>query len=325
MEIAYIGNFRPPHSTENHVVQALGDLGHRVTLLQEDTPATWGEGPSRYDFILWTRTGWNPQAWGWSQERYDDERRIFMARCSEAGTPVVGFHLDRWWGLTRQAQITDERDPFFEVDLLVTADGGHDATWDRYGINHAWLPPAVARRECVPGEWTSRFAADVAFVGSWQGYHPEDRHRFDLVDHLQRRGDCRFWPEPGEQAIRGHDLRNLYATTLVNVGDSCLIGGITRYCSDRIPETLGRGGFLLHPFVEGITDGTVVEDGKHLICWERGDFDDLDRKIAEWTSDDSGRREIAERGRSHVLDHHTYDDRMRTVTAMAGELMEKAA
>ena len=42
------------------------------------------------------------------------------------------------------------------------------------------------------------------------------------------------------------------------------------YLSDRLPELIGRGGFLLHPYVDGVTDGTVFTDGEHLATWKLG-------------------------------------------------------
>jgi hypothetical protein len=41
------------------------------------------------------------------------------------------------------------------------------------------------------------------------------------------------------------------ASAKVVVGDSCF-GGRPNYVSDRYYETRGRGGFLLHPWVEGV-------------------------------------------------------------------------
>jgi hypothetical protein len=157
--------------------------------------------------------------------------------------------------------------------------------------------------------------SDVAFVGSWQEYHPQWRHRFELVEHLQRRGDCQFWPEPEQHAIRGNNLRNLYASTKVNVGDSCLLGGADHYCSDRIPETLGRGGFLLHPHVHGITDTAqqAWQEGEHLVTWELGNWDELNNKIEHYLTHPHETEFIAAAGQTHTKAHHTYTERMRSL------------
>lgn len=304
---AYVGNFDGvPHSTENEYRKALLAEGHEVIPMQESKPGNFDQLATRLrsgdiDIVLWTRTRWPRMDFA--------EMRRMLTTAREVGVPTVGVHLDVWWGLPRSSEIGEH--PFFEVDLLCTADGGHDQEWANAGIEHVWMPPGVSAEECVPARSDPRYEADVAFIGSWQDYHPEHPHRAELVAWLQRHG-ARFWPEPGQHAVRGEALRRLYATTKVNVGDSCFVGtGLPRYCSDRIPETLGRGGFLIHPRVPGVTDGTLYTEGEHLVCWEAGDWVELGRMIDHYLHHPAERFDIAEAGRAHVLAHHTYANRVR--------------
>jgi len=318
VKVSYVGNFEPPHSTENHVARALRNIGHDVQCLQEnlidwnDIKAVVGEA----DFVMWTSTKSLAPA---AAEGY-------KALLALADVPVVGYHLDRWWGLQREHLIATE--PFFAVDLLVTADGGHDQQWEEAGVNHYWMPPAVSIDECTPGEYREEYAHDVVFVGNWQGdYHQEWRHRHDLVRWLKRWG-AKFYPEVGEEAVRGQDLRDLYASASILIGDSCVVGDkythgrpITRYCSDRIPETLGRGGFLLHPHTPGITDGTLYSDVQHLITWQLGDWQHLEELISLYLTDGvEDRKKIAEHGRLWVIQRHTYEVRMRDLVVLLTEM-----
>lgn len=314
LTFAYLGNFQPDHSTENHVARALRNVGHQVVQIQEGHTDA-GEVPDRVlhanaDVFLWTQTYSLAEQGGTLDERVEMVRRLQYA---SPRIPTVGYHLDRWWGLDRADQIG--REPFFHVDLLCTADGGHDDAWQRAGINHMWMPPAVSEGECVPAEPDAQFRADVAFVGNWRGgYHREWGHRRKLIRWLRSnyRRRVRMWPEVGKPAVRGEALRALYATTKVNVGDSCLVGGTARYWSDRIPETLGRGGFLLHPHVDGLADHYT--DGDHLRTWELGDWGQLRSLIDHYLAHPEERAHIASTGRKHVLAHHTYEQRMRTLT-----------
>ena len=61
MHVAYVGNFEPPHSTENDVTSALETLGHRVSPYQEQhVKWLYFERDVRsyeFDLVLWTRTG----------------------------------------------------------------------------------------------------------------------------------------------------------------------------------------------------------------------------------------------------------------------------
>ena len=313
MRVAYLGNFRAPHSTENHLARAFRHHGHTVTQVQEDDLAAWRRLPPDFDLLLWTRT-----AWHWPDPA--EARRVqaqTVQRFRDAGVPVVGYHLDRWWGLAREHEVYDE--PFFRADLLVTADGGHDQQWCDAGVNHVWLPPAVSLAEAQPGTPRRNLMSDVAFVGSWQGhYHAEWPHRAELVAFLRDTYGprVRFWPQPRQQALRGQALRDLYASVKVLVGDSCLVGGATRYISDRVPETIGRGGFLVHPAVEGVTDGTHYDDGQHLFTWPLGDWGALRDAVDEALADAPLRQLVARAGRRHVLAHHTYERRVEQLLAL---------
>jgi len=318
MIVGQIGNFEPDHSTENELRKALDGLGHTVVTLQENDPKTWDVLRDRhrvteFDMVLWTRT-WRAHEFGLT----DDDQHQALKMCRDVDVPTVGYHLDRWWGLNREHEIGEH--PFFRCDLVITADGGHDDCWAAAGVNHLWMPPGVSLYECEPGTPDDRFVSDIAFVGSWQGYHPEWQHRPQLIRFLQRRfaRQVRFWPPPGEHAVRGAPLRDLYASVKVLIGDSCLVPGVggrtmSRYISDRVPETLGRGGFLIHPHVDGVTDGTHYTAGTHLATWQLGDWETLTELIRHYLANDDERTGIAAAGRAHVLEHHTYTRRMEQV------------
>lgn len=303
MRVVYVGNFGPAHSTESHVAQALEAVGVEVQREQENRVdwSTLAERCVGADWFLWTSTH------DYSPAMLYPAQRQFLADCP---IPTVGYHLDIWHGLKRAHRVNEA--PFFKVNLLVTADGGHDAEWQAAGVNHHWMPPAVSEFECAPGHRRLEFTSPVAFVGSWQGgYHPEHEHRQQLVRWLERnRTDVQFWPKPGQSAVRGEALRDLYASVDVVVGDSCFAGKIARYHSDRIPETLGRGGFLLHPVVDGVTDGTLYTDQEHLRTWRVGDWDALKWLIDHYVAHPDEARSIARKGREHVLANHTYTHRM---------------
>lgn len=325
LTVIYLGNFQPPHSSENHLAQALRNNGHFVLPLQENDPETFlrmsnrGTWPANPDFILWTRTGWDWNSiFGNNGEQIAHGlQRAMLGQAQKHGVPTVGYHLDVWWGLPRVTQLSE---PFFQCDFVCTADGGHQEEFADYGINHHWFPPGVSRQECELGMFRDEFHSKLAFVGSWQGhYHPEHQHRFELVAWLKKNfhNECEFYPKMGQPAARGADLRDLYASVDVVIGDSCFAGsGLANYWSDRIPETLGRGGYLLHPNVPGLEDHFAL--GHHLETWDAGDWNTLGALILQGLDEAEGRREVALAGREHVLEHHTYDVRMKQLVELLG-------
>lgn len=311
MRVGYIGNFEPKHSTESHVARALRENGHQVFQYQEHKPEEWdrligrlsGSHPG-LDFVLWTRTIWNPPI------SYRQMKNM-QAAAEAKGVPTVSYHLDRWFGLNRTNEVLGS--PFFRNTLVITADGGHQDDFASEGINHIWMPPGVSRAECMRRfHEKPEFKHDVVFCGSSQSYHHEWGYRLELVGWLEKTYGDRLGLYPKDKpALRGQDLVDLYGNAKVMVGDSCLNGGITYYWSDRIPETLGRNGFLVHPNVVGLDDHFNI--GEHLVTYDLGDFDGLKDTIDRYVEDDESRKQIAKAGREWVLKHHTYERRMEQV------------
>ena len=315
LNVWYLGNFRPAHSTENHVARALRHNGMNVRQVQEDEHgaaqiAGWLDAGERADFVLWTRTRWGADI----HEGLNAGVRRMLRLARLQSVPVVGYHLDIWWGLKRESEIASE--PFFEVDLLVTADGGHERLWEQAGVRHLWMPPAISLGEAEHGQPRDEFISRLAFVGSHDGgYHREHEHRHELVRWLRQnfRRDCAFWPQPGQHAVRGKDLQDLYASVGLVVGDSCFAGtGLANYWSDRIPETLGRGGALAHPYVPGLAACFILDAGHdpHLLHWDAGDWTALGGTIEFALSHPEDMNEMGRRARLHVREHHTYERRM---------------
>ncbi len=305
--VAYRGNFQPDiepaqrWSTESQIALTLERLGHRVIRLQENATewdvVEWAA--RKADMLLWTTT-WNRDPLG---------ALATLDRLRARGIPTVGFHLDLYWGISRQAKVFEE--PFFRCDHVFTADGGHENEWIEAGVSHHWMPPAVFEGDCYTGTpHPEVYGCEVAFVGSYPYPHPEHAQaRAQIVRFCQTewRGRFRLW----RGGIRGSDLADLYATAKVVIGDSCLAGLVPRYWSDRIPETLGRGGFLVHPYVEGIE--TEYVDGKHLRLFEAGDLHQLREIVRYYLDHDTERRAIADAGQLHVREHHTYTNRLEIV------------
>ena len=316
MRVAYLGNWRPPYSTENDYARAWRAHGHTVEQFQEGETAsvlslTHAAHDGEFDLIVWTRTPSLSKLTGAKNE---------LRLLNDATCPVIGVHLDRWWGLERQRDIFTE--PYFRVDLLLTADGDHDTEWEQAKVRHRWLAPGVSHRWCGPGVPDEAWACDVAFVGTTRGYHREWGHRTRLIARLEERfkDRVRFWPRRGEPGIRGFDLNDLYWSAKVVVGDSCLVPNgrnepVRKYCSDRIPESLGRGAILVHPYVAGITD--QLFEHRH---WELGDWRGMDRSIeAALELRDGDRVDERHYRIEQIKARHTYEHRVGEITAILAE------
>lgn len=304
-----------PWSTECHVAASLDEMGHEVIRHQENE-VSWQETEAearRSDLLIWTPTR------GYSLNWPEADAYACLAALKIAGVPTVMHHLDLWMGLERQTAIHDCA--CFSCSVVMTADGDHDTEWAAAGVRHVWLPPAVYGAECYPGTPRDRYKADVVFVGSWRHYgHPEWwPQRKALLDWLKSyRAHVEFWPKG--PAVRGSDLNDLYASAKIAVGDSALWTTSTRYMSDRIFESVGRGAFSILPAIPAAME--MLTDGTHCRFWS--DLDQLQGLLDHYLEHDDERETIRAQGQAWVREHHTYRNRMETLLATVG-LTESAA
>lgn len=303
--VCQVGNLsgRSPYSTELDLLHALQVNGCEVGTYDE---RAWSQGeielpdPDGYDLLLWTHTpGWPTPVAAVAQ----------VERFRKAEVPVVGYHLDRWWGLRRQSEVYGV--PYFRLlDRFYVADPQVER-WHDAGVSAVRLSPGVSDRNRLDGDVSTRWAGyDVAFIGSTTGYHPEHTHRHDMLEQLRRRYGRRFVEVPGNgPAIRGDELADIYATIPVIIGDSCLVG-LDAYWSDRVPETVGRGGFLVHPETHWYDE---YQPGIHLECWPVGDWRTMNKLIDGSLNDPQWRMTVAADGAHHVRTRHLYRHKIARV------------
>ena len=307
MKIAFLGNFQVDFSTETHHCKTLEAMGHQVVRLQEaECPAAvvldWALSS---DLFVWVHTH------GW-QTPGELSMVDVLDNLKNNGIPTMTYHLDLWFGLERQKDL--ESDPFykhighfFTVDRLM-ADWFNDNT----EVKGHYLRAGVFDDECYVLEANQEPLNDVIFVGS-KGYHPEWTWRPQLIDWLHQTygGRFRHFGGDGERIVRGRELNQLYANTKVVVGDSLVLNfDYPDYWSDRVYETIGRGGFLLMPQIKGLeTEFT----GEELATFKFGDFDDLKKKIDFYLKNDLYRNVMRQRGFTQVKNNYTYTHRWQTI------------
>lgn len=300
--IIYVGNFRPAFSTENDLKKSLEKIGCEVVAIQEDEAVALGdEGVQKIldasetaDFVLYTRT--------WA-----DAGKMWKEVMKKIKKPTVAVHLDLYISLDRGENL--DNDPFFKCDYVFSADGGHDAEFKKFGINHIFMPPAILDESCHKGKQVEKFKYDVIFVGSYN-YHKEWDYRRLLINWLRETYGSRFCLFGTHDVIRGEELNNLYASAKVVMGDSTYS---PNYWSDRIPETIGRGGFLIHHCPEGLEKQFTPY--KHFLPYNVGDFKTLKEIIDYYIDHPEEREKIAQAGMEWVKKEHTYLNRAEQIVS----------
>lgn len=316
--IVQIGNQGAPHATEAAFRDGYQAAG--CTVIGIDQAEAFERGPqyildtcdvAHADLLVYSRTH-NNTALG---PEWTETWRTLEGR----ETKTCGVHLDVYWGLPEREDWIASGDAQFTVGTLFTADGGSDDKWKAAGVNHVWLPPGCDAR-FIPehAEPFAELAGKIVFVGSSMGYHPSYPGRQDLIDHARSTYGDRF-VEIGNGTAwgpkRGEDLARVYASDCICIGDSCFAGQREFYWSDRVPESLGRGAFLIHSYVPGIRK---MYDGTVLATFAAGDYDDLDAQIGSYLPSPGVREGMRQAGRSLVEVRDTYRHRAAEVL----EIME---
>ena len=302
MKIVFVGNFDVPFSTESHHRWTWEHMGHQVVALQENrttTEAILGACKGA-QLLSITHTHGYPMGGTLPAEE-------MLQKVRDMGVPSFSYHLDLYFGLNT----LDKRDQrtgdhwSWKVDHFFSTDGSHEAEYKARGVNHHYLPPGVVEYGCFKGTPCEIFASDIGFVGSI-GYHPEYPFRTRMVEALKKHYGARFRTYAG---MREAALNNVYASIKVVVGDHCFAGQ-PYYWSDRLPETCGRGGFLLYPRTEGLTIPTAL--------YAPQDIGDLIRQIDYWLANDAQREEIRNLAFEHVKQNDTYTQRLQEVLRVIG-------
>lgn len=309
MKVTYIGNFEPEYSTENDVRKAFEFLGHTVIPVQENrTPL---DNIARYcfdsDLVLYTGTqGYQPDLVGMID---------LFKRLALKDIPTATYHLDIFNGISR-SNVKWWLHPMFYTKYIFTADGDHQAEWDKMDMRHNWIMPGVRYDACHIGRFREDYKCDVAFVGSnGNGYHPEWKYRNELLENLRSMCVRNNWvfKNPGgddPKINRNDDMNDFYASAKVTIGDSlCLGGEASKYFSDRVFEATGRGGFLIMPRINKLR--TIFDKVMPLYSW--GNWDQLEKMIKDYLKDEYARESARKYCYGVTKADHTYVNRVTEI------------
>jgi hypothetical protein len=300
--IAFLGNFKVSYSTESHHLKTYRDLGFDVVALQENE-ASASEiltAAMQSDYFCWTHTH------GWKTDGIES----VLSALKNKGIPSYGYHLDLWLGLEREKDL--KSDPFWGVEYFFSVDKLMVEHLSKsHGPKTFFLPAGVFQDECVPGSFRKEFAYDVVFVGS-KSYHHEWPYRSKLIEWLEKTFEDRFalFGPQGKGVIRGSELNDLYASAKIVIGDTlCKDFDYPYYLSDRVFETTGRGGFMIHPYIRGIEQ--LFDVHQELVVYPFNHFEYLRYLIEYYCKHDALRMEILRAGHDRTVREHTYAHRLQ--------------
>jgi len=277
MKILYIGKFKKLWD-EEYIAQAFESLGHDVIRLPEThKKPTDVIAEYKPDLVLWAKLNIN-------------NPMSVVNYCKQNNIKTVCWVWDLYWGYAREHQI--HTNLMFKADYVFTSDGGHQNEWESVGIKHKCIRQGIHEPECYlePGEKLY----DVVFIGSQNQFNAE---RLKIINQVKKDFNFKWFGKENEDEIRGPKLNRLFCQSKIIIGDSVYS---PNYWSNRVVETLGRGGFLIHVDVPGIK-----EEYPYLVTYEKGNYEDLKQKINHYLQNPNLREEIIKKNHEWVKNNYT--------------------
>lgn len=262
MKISFQGKFSKLWD-EEYIARSFENLGHEV-FRNEIIPD--------YDILLFTK---------WENPDIPNLR------------DTVSWVFDLYWGYVREFRVRTA--PFFKAKTVFTTDGGHADKWRDLGIKHKVVRQGIYKPECeiLPGR-----PDGIVFVGQDNpaNLDRQEELKFIIENYGQR---FKWFGRYNTHDLRGTRLNKEYGNAQIVIGSSVFS---PYYWSNRVVETLGRGGFLIHQEVPGIQ-----KEFPFLVTYERGNFGDLKEKIDFYRENEQERQRIIELNHEWVKEHYTME------------------
>lgn len=282
MKIAFIGKFENMHD-EEYIARSFEMNGVEVIRFGPNV-----QGMQLHEKIISTK----PDILLFTKIIFSPYLKATIKEGKKWGMKTVSWTFDLYWGYDREVLIKSS--DFFKADYVFTTDGGHENEWKKAVINHLCIRQGIYSKECFM--LPPREPQGIVFVGS---NNPLFLERKEIMKKLRSDYEDFVWVgiHSGNQ-IRGSKLNELYAKKKIVVGDSVFS---PNYWSNRVVETLGRGGFLIHRDVPGLK-----EEYPYLVTYD-GTYDDLKKKIDYYMTHEEERLDIVTKNFNWVKEHYTMD------------------
>lgn len=249
---------------------------------------------------------------------------ITWAHMRDMGATTAIWYPDAWHGTVAGVQeLANSVDKFFTPSL------GLARTYREQGADAHWLPEACDIDDHAPEPAsTGEPAMPVSFVGTIENI-PD---RIQLLTTLQARlgrALSLFGSYPGTLAGPNHHGRaEEYAQLRGDRGLAWVVGRtqinldhqrnpeLERTYGARIWRTLAMGGFLLTNHIRGI-EQDFGKPGQYLDWYD--DARSCLEKIRHYLERPEDRMRTAQAARRFVLEHHTFDHRVRELLRVCGK------
>lgn len=300
MKIFYIAKF-PNVYDEESIAKGFEELGHTVVRVNE-------QAYSNYDYIRMIEKE-QPDFVLCAKLEVKDGGKKLIELLKQRKIKTVSWTFDLYMGYVREKLIKDS--PFFWTDYVFTSDGGHEKEFKEMGINHFVLRQGIGKEYNYLVAKEEKYKHDLVFVG---GVNHHYQYRQEMLAFLKKSYNLKWYGMRNTWEIRGHELNKLYSSAKIIIGDSVYS---PHYWSNRIYETIGRGGFIIHPEIEGLDKEFIPY--KHYVPYKIGDFEGLRKKIDYYLKNKEKRDKIRIVGMNYCNKKYNYKKRCQKMLEVLSE------
>jgi hypothetical protein len=279
MNIIYIGKFGKIYD-EEYIARSFEMLGHNVLRMSETI---------KLRYFINDITEFKPDMVIYAKLATPNAESLIL-ECKKRKIKTVCWVFDLYWGYVREHLV--HKLPAFKSDYVFTTDGGNNDKWKSVGVNHQCVRQGIYTEDCFM--LTLDKIHDVIFIGSDNIYNP----RKEFLDKLATDFNFKWFGKQNTDEVRSKDLNEVIARSKIVVGDSF---PSDYYWSNRVVETLGRGGFLIHREVKGLKD-----EYPDIVTYD-GSYEDLKSKIDYYLKHDKEREAIIKKNFKLVKENYTCD------------------
>lgn len=282
MKINLFGSFNNSNSNliEEGVEYALRKEGHKVRRFDEKSTRPKDLIDNKADLLLFFKGG----------VKYGVTADMLAQTLKMIDYPKVCWYWDKVWG-DRENWM---RKVAMEIDLGFLSDG----TFVR-GNNFAnlyELHQGMDERQIFEGKERSDFKCGIAFTGSVYG------DRQDWATGIKNLYGDRF---KVFNNVFGKNLNDLYASAKIITAP--LFPQDDWYWSQRPYEVMGRGGFMLYPYMKGLSE--QFEEGKEIEFYR--DPQEFKEKADYYIANNEAREKIRKAGMEKVKNNYTLRNSVR--------------
>ena len=263
--------------TQDLVIQK---MGHKVKRFDEKTTTPKDLIESKADMLLFFKGG----------VKYGVTADLLAQTLKMIDYPKVCWYWDKVWG----DRVEWIQKVAMETDLMFLSDGTFVRT-NNY-LNMYELHQGMDERYIKEGKERDEFKCDLAFTGSVYG---ERETWYKAVKKMY--GD-RFGVFNN---VFNEDLNDLCASAKIITAPE--YPQEDYYYSQRPYEIMGRGGFMLYPYLRGLAE--QFEEGKEIEFYRSPQ--EFREKVDYYLANPKERERIRKAGQKKVKDNYTFRDTIK--------------